>query len=176
MTFHPFLQPGFSATLFALLLAVPAVAQPQRPIPSAAVPAGLEPGQRLRATLRVPPDSAITAERNRTIEGLLTQIDSTAVTLRLDDRFERQIARDDVEGLQAWQGRSHWYGLLAGWLASAPVALVACRNAQYECEQGSLIGLVGGISGAVIGWPRWKDAPWPAPSPSLGPDRPASLH
>ena len=177
MPSYPLSRPALAAKLIAMLLSVPAVARPQLPVQSAAMDTvGLAPGQRLRAMLRVLPDSAVTPERDRTVEGFLVAIDSAAVTLRLEDRSVRRLARADVEGLKTWQGRSHWLGLLAGWVVSVPIALVACRNAKYECEQGSLIGAVGGISGAVIGWPRWKDVPWPAPTPSLAPDRPASLH
>ena len=42
-----------------------------------------------------------------------------------------------------------------------PVAMFVCRNARYECAEGSGIGLVSGITGAVIGWPRWQDVPFP---------------
>ena len=125
------------------------------------IAAGLMPEQRMQAVERVRDGAVITAEPNRRVEGSLIDIDSAGVTLRLDDGSLRRLARTDLETLKVYQGRSHGFGLLAGWVASLPVALVACRDARYECEAGSLIGLVGGIGGAIIGWPRWGDVRFP---------------
>lgn len=136
--------------------------QSQSPVPTAGtIAAGLMPGQRMQAVERVRDGAVITAEPNRRVEGSLVDIDSAGVTLCLDDGSLRRLARSDVETLKVYRGRSHGFGLLAGWLVSIPVALIACRNARYECEAGQGIGLVGGIGGAIIEWPRWGDVRFP---------------
>ena len=148
--------PGWSLVV-VLLLSLPVPARGQAAAPTV-VPAA---GQRVRVTLRVPPGDAITPEPDRLVDGLVVEIDSTSVTLRPDNGTARRFVRDDVESMQVYRGRSHRFGLLAGWLVAIPVAVFACRNEARECEAGQLIGLVGGIGGAVIGWPRWQDVQFP---------------
>jgi hypothetical protein len=152
-----------AALLLALLLVDPTPAGSQSPAPAPVVAhvTSTEPGQRVRVLPRVPGGVAITAERNRQFEGLLVDIDSATVTLRLDDGTVRRFERAEVESMKVFLGRSRGYGLLAGWLVSAPVALLVCRNEPVECAQGGVIGLVGGIGGAIIGWPRWQELPFP---------------
>ena len=150
------LIPG-RALVVALLLSLPVSARGQGASPTE-VPAI---GQRVRVTLRVPAGEAITPEPDRPVDGLVVEIDSASVTLRPGNGTVRRFVRGEVESMQSYRGRSHWFGLLAGWLVAIPVAVFACRNEKYECEKGQLIGLVGGIGGAIIGWPRWEDVQFP---------------
>ncbi len=149
-----------SAAMAALLGATALHAQ--APAPTATmVRAGVDPGQRMRVTLRVSADSELTVVNPRQIEGTLINLDSAGVTLRLEDGSERRITRSEAEELSAYVGLSRWLGVLAGWLASAPVAYFECQNQKYECGEGSLISLGGMILGAIIGWPRWKEVHFP---------------
>jgi hypothetical protein len=152
-----------AAVLLTLFLADPDGTGAQSPASAPAVPsaAGVVPGQRVRVLERVPQGNPITAEPDRRVDGLLAGIDSASVTVRLDDGTVLQFARADVESVKVYAGRSHWFGLLAGWLATLPVAAFVCRDAKYECDEGGAIGLVFGIVGAAIGWPRWQDVPFP---------------
>ena len=155
----------FRRTLFSvavLALHGATALRAQAPAPTAVMlAAGVVPGQRMRVTLRVPADSAIAAANQRQIEGALIDLDSAGVTLHLEDGSERRIGRNEAEEVGAYAGRSHWLGLLAGWLASLPPAYLACRDAKYECGEGSAIGLGGMILGSAIGWPRWKEVHFP---------------
>lgn len=147
--------------LTALLLSHPGDADAQAASPSAPAAAGAVPGRRMRVRTRVASGEAISPEPDRQVDGLLVNLDSLSVTLRLDDGSERRFARGDVEALKLYVGKSRGFGLLAGWVAGIPVAVFVCRNARYECAEGSGIGLVSGITGAVIGWPRWQDVRFP---------------
>jgi len=125
------------------------------------IAAGVVPGQRMRVTNSVPLGDASIPERDRQLEGLLVDIDSASVTLRLDDGSIWRALRSHVETLQLYRGRSRWRGLLAGWLVSLPIAAFTCRDAKHECDEGGVIGLVGGITGAIVGWPEWEDVRFP---------------
>ena len=147
--------------LTALALTHPGDAAAQVASPSVPAVVGAVPGRRMRVRTRVPPGEVISPEPDRQVDGLLVNLDSLAVTLRLDDGSERRFARGDVEVLALYVGKSRGFGLLAGWIAGLPVAVFVCRDAKYECAAGSGIGLVSGITGALIGWPRWQDVPFP---------------
>jgi len=146
---------------FILLLLLPPVVAAQQPT-AGTVAAGVVPGQRMRITSRVPMGDVIVPERDRQLDGLLVDIDSSSVTVRLADGSTRRILRIDVETLQVYRGRSRWRGLLAGWVVALPVAAVACRDAKYECSAGSAIGLVGGLTGLIVGWPDWEEVRFPS--------------
>ena len=145
---------------FILLLLHPPAVVAQEPT-AGTVAAGLVPGQRMRITSRVPLGEVIVPERDRQLDGLLVDIDSSSVTLRLADSSSRRVPRIEVETLQVYRGRSRWRGLLAGWVVALPIAAVACRDAKYECSEGSAIGLVGGLTGLIVGWPVWEDVQFP---------------
>lgn len=143
-----------------LLLLRPHAATSQEPT-AGTVAAGVVPGQRMRVVSSVRQGDVTVAERDREFDGRLVDIDSASVTLRFDDGTARRFVRTDVETLQVYQGRSRWRGLFAGWLVGMPIAAVACRNAKYECEAGSAIGLVSGLTGIIVGWPNWEDVRFP---------------
>ena len=145
---------------FVFLLLRPPVVAAQEPT-AGTVAAGVVPGQRMRVITKVAPGDAIVPERDREVEGRLVDIDSASVTLRLEDGSTSRILRTHVETLQLYQGRSRWRGLLAGWLVGVPVAAFRCRDAKYECSEGSAIGLVSGLTGLIIGWPEWEDVHFP---------------
>ncbi|MDB4888974.1 MAG: hypothetical protein JWL61_829 [Gemmatimonadetes bacterium] len=151
---------GLRRAAFVLLLLGPHAVVAQEPT-AGTVAAGLVPGQRMRVTRRVLPGDAIIPERDRQLDGRLVDIDSSSVTLRLDDGSSRRILRTDVETLELYRGRSPWRGLLAGWLVGLPIAVVACRDAKYECAEGSAIGLVSGLTGLIVGWPDWEEVRFP---------------
>lgn len=132
------------------------------PAPAAGTLAvGLVPGWRMRVGLRADPDSASSQPRERRIDAYLVDIDSASLTLRLDDGPVRRFARADIASLKAYEGRSRWRGLLAGMLVAIPFAELACQGQQYECSEGSLIGLIGMIGGATLGWDHWRDVQFP---------------
>jgi hypothetical protein len=123
--------------------------------------AGIVPGQRMRVTLRVPTDSAITPPNQRRVEGRLLDLDSTGVTLRLENGSVRRFDRAQAETLSAYDGRSRGLGVVAGWAVAIPLGLIECRDVGNECAKGQTIGLAGAVLGYLIGWPHWRDVTFP---------------
>jgi hypothetical protein len=133
----------------------------QDSIPPAMARAGVVPGQQVKVRLRQLYVSTTGARLAAEMEGKLVDFDSAGLSLRLEDGTEKRIARDEIEVVLRDAGRSRWLGLLAGWVASLPAYAFVCRNAKYECDEGGVVELGGMIVGAVVGWPRSAEVPFP---------------
>ncbi len=154
-----------SLVLVALALVASPDARAQLPPPSAGtIAAGIVPGDWMRVTraLRAAaPDSMPPKDSTEAIEGVLLALDSSGVTIRPEGATERLVPRAELRRLEVRMGRSRWMPALFGYLAALPVSLVICANEKYECTQGAIPPLIGGIIGYAIGRTHWQDVRLP---------------